>query len=40
MDRLALVKVFDHPWVKSFERKYGLAKTEIPKEIQNKTNGQ
>ena len=26
VDRLPLIKVFDHPWVKNFERKYNLSK--------------
>jgi hypothetical protein len=25
-DRLPLIKVFDHEWVKSFEKKYNLSK--------------
>ena len=25
-DRLPLIKVFDHPWVKNFEKKYNLSK--------------
>jgi serine/threonine protein kinase len=25
-ERLPLIKVFDHPWVRNFERKYGLSK--------------
>ena len=25
-DRLPLIKVFDHPWVKGFEKKYNLSK--------------
>lgn len=25
-ERLALIKVFDHPWVRNFERKYNLKK--------------
>ena len=25
-DRLALIKVFDHPWVRHFEKKYNLSK--------------
>lgn len=33
-DRLPLIKVFDHPWVKNFEKKYNLCKVvpvPIPK---------
>ena len=26
-ERLPLIKVFDHPWVKNFEKKYNLTKT-------------
>ena len=26
-ERLPLIKVFDHPWVKNFEKKYNLSKT-------------
>ena len=26
VDRLPLIKVFDHPWVKNFEKKYNLSK--------------
>ena len=25
-ERIPLIKVFDHPWVRNFEKKYGLAK--------------
>ena len=25
-ERLPLIKVFDHPWVKNFEKKYNLSK--------------
>ena len=25
-ERLPLIKVFDHPWVKNFEKKYNLTK--------------
>ena len=28
-DRLPLIKVFDHPWVKGFEKKYNLTKTAV-----------
>jgi len=32
-ERLPLIKVFDHPWVKNFEKKYNLAKVPptVPK---------
>jgi len=30
-DRLPLIKVFDHPWVKNFEKKYNLSKAPPPK---------
>lgn len=30
-ERLPLIKVFDHPWVKNFEKKYNLTKTAVPK---------
>lgn len=26
-ERLPLIKVFDHPWVRNFEKKYNLSKT-------------
>jgi len=26
-ERIPLIKVFDHPWVKNFEQKYNLSKT-------------
>lgn len=29
-ERVPLIKVFDHPWVKNFERKYNLCKTPAP----------
>lgn len=29
-ERLPLIKVFDHPWVKNFEKKYNLAKVPPP----------
>lgn len=29
-DRLPLIKVFDHPWIKNFERKYNLSKVPPP----------
>ena len=29
-ERIPLIKVFDHPWVKNFERKYNLCKTPPP----------
>lgn len=29
-DRIPLIKVFDHPWVKNFEKKYNLCKTPAP----------
>ena len=29
-ERIPLIKVFDHPWVKNFERKYNLCKTPAP----------
>jgi hypothetical protein len=25
-DRIPLIKVFDHPWIKNFEKKYNLCK--------------
>ena len=28
-ERLPLIKVFDHPWVKNFEKKYNLNKAVI-----------
>jgi hypothetical protein len=30
-ERLPLIKVFDHPWVKNFEKKYNLSKQPTPK---------
>lgn len=30
-ERLPLIKVFDHPWIKNFEKKYNLSKTITPK---------
>jgi serine/threonine protein kinase len=30
-ERLPLIKVFDHPWVKNFEKKYNLSKHPLPK---------
>ena len=30
-ERLPLIKVFDHPWVKNFEKKYNLSKQPSPK---------
>jgi hypothetical protein len=30
-ERLPLIKVFDHPWVKNFEKKYNLSKQPAPK---------
>jgi len=30
-ERLPLIKVFDHPWVKNFEKKYNLSKAPAPK---------
>ena len=30
-ERLPLIKVFDHPWVKNFEKKYNLSKQPPPK---------
>lgn len=30
-ERLPLIKVFDHPWVKNFEKKYNLSKNPPPK---------
>jgi serine/threonine protein kinase len=42
-ERLPLIKVFDHPWVKNFEKKYNLNKVvppvknkQDPKEIEKK----
>lgn len=29
-DRIPLIKVFDHPWVKNFEKKYNLTKVPPP----------
>ena len=29
-ERLPLIKVFDHPWVKNFEKKYNLSKQPKP----------
>lgn len=34
-ERLPLIKVFDHPWVKNFEKKYNLNKT-VPAKKDNK----
>lgn len=34
-DRLPLIKVFDHPWVKNFEKKYNLCKQPPPKKLKN-----
>ena len=28
-DRIPLIKVFDHPWVKNFEKKYNLSKEPV-----------
>ena len=30
-ERIPLIKVFDHPWVRNFEKKYGLSKAPPPK---------
>ena len=30
-ERIPLIKVFDHPWVKNFERKYKLSKAPVTK---------
>ena len=30
-ERIPLIKVFDHPWVKNFEKKYNLSKQPTPK---------
>ena len=29
-ERLLLIKVFDHPWIKNFEKKYNLTKVVPP----------
>jgi hypothetical protein len=35
-ERLPLIKVFDHPWVKNFEKKYNLNKVaNAPKKDQD-----
>lgn len=31
--RIPLIKVFDHPWVRSFEEKYNLKKVPVPKKM-------
>ena len=36
-ERIPLVKVFIHPWVKSFEKKYGLNQTLSPKKQRPQT---
>jgi hypothetical protein len=37
-ERLPLIKVFDHPWVKNFEKKYNLQKqTGVKKEKKEKS---
>lgn len=28
-ERIPLIMVFDHPWVKNFEKKYNLSKTAV-----------
>jgi len=28
-ERIPLIKVFDHPWVKNFEKKYNLSKAPV-----------
>ena len=28
-ERIPLIKIFDHPWVKNFEKKYNLSKTAV-----------
>lgn len=35
-ERLPLIKVFDHPWVKNFEKKYNLSKVPPPVTKKNK----
>lgn len=35
-ERLPLIKVFDHPWVKNFEKKYNLSKQPPPKKEKKK----
>ena len=32
-ERIPLIKVFDHPWVKNFEKKYNLQKQPTAKKI-------
>lgn len=34
-DRLPLIKVFDHPWVRNFEKKYNLCKVTPPPVIKS-----
>jgi serine/threonine protein kinase len=35
-ERIPLIKVFDHPWVKNFEKKYNLSKVAPAKPIKDK----
>ena len=37
-ERLPLIKVFDHPWVKNFEKKYNLSKQPTPKKDKKSKN--
>ena len=37
-ERIPLIKVFDHPWVKNFEKKYNLSKQPTPKKQKKQKN--
>lgn len=37
-DRIPLIKVFDHPWVKAFEKKYNLSRTPPPAAVKGTDN--
>jgi hypothetical protein len=37
-ERIPLIKVFDHPWVRNFEKKYNLTKGPVPPKKQQRQN--
>ena len=37
-ERIPLILVFEHPWIKFFEKKYNLSKNAVPPPVQKKND--